>query len=54
MAVAELENDMQSQLTPLEMKSVMRVLDSMFERLSKNIDISDNSGEKAFAAWVKK
>ena len=53
-AVAELEKDMQSQSTPLEMENVRRVLDSRFERLSKNMDISNDSGEKAFAAWAKK
>ena len=54
MAATELEKDMQSQSTPLAMENVRRVLDSRFERLSKNTDISDNSGEKALAAWVKK
>ena len=52
--VAELEKDMQSQSTPLEMENVRRVLDSRFERISKNTDISDDSGEKAFAAWANK
>ena len=54
MAAAELEKDMQSQSTPLAMGNVRRVLGSMFERLSKNTNISDDSGEKAFAAWAKK
>ena len=54
MAVAELEKDMQSQSTPLAMENVRRVLDSRFECLSKNMDISDDSGEKAFAVWAKK
>ena len=54
MAVAELEKDMQSQSTPLEMENVRRVLDSRFERISKNTDVFDDSGEKAFAAWAKK
>ena len=36
------------------MEDVRRVLDSRFERLSKHTDISDNTGEKAFTAWVKK
>ena len=53
-AVAELEKDMQSQSMPLEMENVRSILDFRFERLSKNMDISDDSGEKAFAAWAKK
>ena len=53
-AVAELEKDMQSQTKPLEMENVRRVLDSRFERLSKNTDVFDESGEKVFAAWAKK
>ena len=36
------------------MENVRRVLGSRFERLSKNTDISNDSREKAFAAWAKK
>ena len=53
-AVAELEKDMQSQSTQLAMEDVRRVLDSRFERLSKNTDTSEDAGEKAFTAWAKK
>ena len=53
-AVTELEKDMQSQSKPLEMENFRRVLDSRYERLSKNTDVLDESGEKAFAAWAKK
>ena len=53
MVVAELEKDMQSQSIPFAMEDARRVLDSRFWRFSKNTDISDDSGEKAFAAWAK-
>ena len=52
--VTDSEKDVQSQTTPIVMENVRRVLGSRFERLSKNTDISDDSGEKAFAAWAKK
>ena len=54
MVVAEVEKGMQSQSISLTMENVRRVLDSRFERLSKNTDISDASGEKTFVAWTKK
>ena len=51
-AAEELEKGMQSQSTSLAMEDVRRVLDSRFECVSKNTDISED--EKAFAAWAKK
>ena len=51
-AVTDSEKDVQSQTTPIVMENVRRVFGSRFERLSKNTDISDDSGEKAFAAWA--
>ena len=51
-AVAELERDMPSQVNPIKMEDVRRVLDSRFERLSKKVDSLEE--DKAFMSWAKK